>query len=225
MGEYIQKNYKTILKYSLLFILFLFWNIFVQEMNADELWNYGFSYSLFKGEIPYLDFNMVITPFSPFIYSILFYIFGHNSLILHIENAFILVLLCYLLFKLVKNNAWYLILFLFFPLSVIYPSYNLILLLLLVLLIYLEKNNKNDYLIGFVLGLSILTKQSVGIFLILPSILYFKNRDKIIKRLIGLLIPILIFVLYLLFTNSYKQFLDLTYVSLVCLILLLVMDI
>ncbi len=212
--EFLKQNYKTILKYTFLFFLFLIWNMIIQGVNTDELWNYGFSYSIFRGEIPYHDFNMVITPFSPFLFSLPFFIFGHNILVFHIENALLLLVLCVFLFKLVNKRAWYLILFLFFPLSLLYPSYNLLLLLLFVILIYCEENNKSDYLIGFILALAILTKQSVGICLLLPSLYYYKKKDKLFKRFIGFIIPILVFLLYILFTNSFKQFLDLCFFGL-----------
>ena len=117
--EYIKNNYKSILKYIFLFSLILVWNLFVQELNTDEIWNFGFSYSIYKGEIPYVDFNMVITPLSPFIFSLLFFIFGPSMLLFHIENALVLTFMCYFLFKMLDKRAWYLILFLFFPFSVI----------------------------------------------------------------------------------------------------------
>ena len=48
-----------------------------------------------------------------------------------------------------------------------------------VLLIWLEKNNKSDYLIGLILALSFLTKQSVGVMFLLPSLIYIKNYGKV----------------------------------------------
>ena len=125
--EYIKNNYKTILKYVFLFLMFLVWNTFIQDLNTDEIWNFGFSYSIYKGEIPYVDFNMVVTPLSPFIFVIPFYIFGPSMLLFHIEGALMLTFVCYLLFKMLDKRAWYLILFLFIPLSIIYPSYNILL--------------------------------------------------------------------------------------------------
>ena len=38
--------------------------------RGDTFVNYGFSYAISKGEIPYKDFNLVIPLFGPFIYSI-----------------------------------------------------------------------------------------------------------------------------------------------------------
>lgn len=95
------------------------------------------------------------------------------------------------------------------PVTVSFPSYNIFLYYLLVLLIYLEKNSKSDYLIGFVLGVAVLTKQSVGACLLLPSLYYIKDFSKIKKRILGFIVPIFLFVVYLVITGSFYSFLDL----------------
>ena len=200
---------KFILKYICLFCLFLVWNLLVQPINLDEIWNYGFSHNMYSGLIPYLDFNMVITPLYPLIMSLPFYIFGSNMLVFHLQQAVMLTFTCYLLFKLIDDKAWLIILFYFFPLSFSFPSYNCFLFFLFVIILYLEKINFNDLLIGLLLGAVILTKQSVGICLVLPSLFYFNNKKKIVKRCIGIIIPIICFLIYLVITNSYSQFLDL----------------
>lgn len=198
------------LKYIFLFILFLVFNIFVISLCGDEIWNYGFSYNIHKGLIPYKDFNMVITPFFPFLMSIPFNLFGTNILVFDIFQSFILVILSYYIFKMLGNRGWFCLLFLFIPTVVTFPSYNVFLLLLFAFLIYLEdKEVKNNYLIGFVLGLTLLTKQSVGVCLLLPSLYYIKNKDVILKRFVGFLIPISVFIVYLIFTDSYIEFIDL----------------
>lgn len=152
---------------------------------------------------------MVIPPFYAYFMTIPFFIFGLNLLVFHIQSVILLTFSCYLLFKMIGKRAWYIILFFFLPLSVIFPSYNLFLWILFVVLIYLEEENKSDYLIGVVLGIFILTKQSVGFCMLLPSIYYLKNMCKIKRRLISFSIVILIFFSYLILTNSYMQFLDL----------------
>lgn len=206
---WLKDNYKIILKYIFLFSLFLIWNIFIQQLNADEIWNFGFSYGIYKGEIPYVDFNMVIPLFFPFLFAIPFFIFGPNMLIFHIQNALILTFTCYLLFKMLDKRAWYIILFLFIPLSVIYPSYNILLFVLFILIIYLEENKGNDYLIGLILGFLFLTKHTVGLVMLLPSFYYIKDKNKILKRICSFSIVMMVFFIYLILTNSIAKFLDL----------------
>lgn len=200
---------KKILKYILLFILILTFQLFL-PLDLDEIWNYGFIHNISTGLIPYKDFNMVITPFFMFLFSLPIYIFGSNLLIIHIEQTIMILITYYLLEKLYKDKANYFILLLCLLWNCIYPSYNSFLLFLTLILVVLEKENKNDYLIGIILGLLILTKQSVGICIVISQMFfYIKDKKKLLKRLIGLLIPILVFILYLLFTKSLQQFINL----------------
>ena len=174
----------------------------------DEIWNYGFSYNISNGLIPYKDFNMVITPFYPMLMAVFLFI-SKSFLLFHIVNAIITTMIIFFTYKLIEDKAFILLPFLIFPSNIICPSYNQLALFLFILLIYMEKMKKNDYLMGLVLGLIILTKQSLGILLIPMLIYYFKEPKKLLRRFIGLIIPIIILVFYLLFTNSYKEFVDL----------------
>lgn len=204
---------KKIFKYILLFVFFLVFNLIMCPLNLDEIWSYGFTNNIYLGLIPYKDFNMVITPFYPFIMSLLFHIFGNNMLFFHIENALVITIFIYFCSKLLKDKTYLILPLLIFPLNIVFPNYNFFLLFLFILLIYLEKNNKNDYLIGLVLAFVFLTKQTVGIGLLLVSLYYLKDK-KIFKRFIGFIIPNIIFILYLIITNSYKEFIDLCFLGL-----------
>lgn len=62
------KKYRTIISCILLFLIILLVNLLLIPNNMDEIWNYGFSYAIRLGEIPYRDFNMVLPPFLFFIY-------------------------------------------------------------------------------------------------------------------------------------------------------------
>lgn len=205
----LDKRYKSLVLIIFLFLLFLLFNLILLPTNLDEIWNYGFSHNLYSGLIPYKDFNMVITPFYPFIMSLGFHIFGSSMLVFHVEHAIILIGLCMLLFSLLDKRAWIVIAFILIPINVSFPSYNIFLYFLLVLIIYLEKEKKSDYLIGFLLGLCVLTKHSVGLCLLLPSLYYIKDLKKIGKRFIGFIIPLCIFVIYLVVTKSLMSFIDL----------------
>ena len=59
----IKKNYG----YLLLFVFFFLCLLLFYNLNRGDLYvNYGFSYAISKLEVPYKDFNMVITPFATF---------------------------------------------------------------------------------------------------------------------------------------------------------------
>ena len=70
--------YKKILFYILIFIIFLGFNLLISPMNLDEVWSYGFTKNISSGLIPYVDFNMVITPFYPMIMG--FFIENQNGI-------------------------------------------------------------------------------------------------------------------------------------------------
>ena len=86
---------RPFIKYFLVFFFFLFWNLIIQQINLDEIWNYGFIHSIYSGLIPYKDFNMVLTPFYPFIMSIPLHIFGSSILIVHIFSSLMITFMFY----------------------------------------------------------------------------------------------------------------------------------
>jgi 4-amino-4-deoxy-L-arabinose transferase-like glycosyltransferase len=95
-------------------------------------------------------------------------------------------------------------------------TYNYLAFFFLILLLFLENKYKDkDYLIGIVIALAILSKQTVGVLLIIPSLIYyFKYKNKLLKRFIGLIGVVLVFIIYLLITNSFNSFIDLCFLGL-----------
>ena len=204
-------------KYVFIFFFsFACMSFLLAAFDGDVLWNYGFSYAISKGEVPYRDFNMIVTPFYPMFMALFLKGISHNILVFYIINSLLITYMFSYLFKMYQEKAWLLLILLAFPIPVvIFPTYNLFLVFLVVLLLYLEKEKKSDYLIGVFLSLLFLTKQSVGLCMILPSFLYLKkDAKKLRKRLISFLGPIFIFSLYLFFTKSYREFLDLCFLGL-----------
>lgn len=202
-------KYKWIFKYIFVFILSLIFLNFI-PFDLDEIWNYGFMHNMYNGLVPYKDFNMVITPFFPFLFSLPFYIFGSNLLVVNVCQSLLITLVYYLLEKLFGKNANILLILFFFNYDMIYASYNFFVFFLFLLLLWMEKKEYNDFLIGFVIGLAVLTKQSVGGCLALVSIYYlFKDYKKFFKRVLGALIPASIFIIYIFLSNCYKEFFDL----------------
>lgn len=204
---------KRIVFLALLFFGCLFFTLICNPLNLDEVWNYGFSYNIYSGLIPYQDFNMVIPPFYPFFMSLFFHLFSSGILAMHIVNAIIVCVSLYLLFLLLDKRAYLVLLFFFFPVVVVFPNYNFFLVFLVILLIHLEKlaqkNNQYHLLIGFILGLAILTKHTVGICLVLPSLYYWADKKLLYKRLVGIFLPLLVFLLYLFFSETFMSFFDL----------------
>ena len=202
------------LKYVIIFLLFFYILIIPYNMYfEDTIVNYGFSYALSIGEIPYNDFNLIIPLFSPFIYSLVLLINKSIVSVFLLQSLFLTILYS-LLEKKLKNKIYLLFLLILFnyPLGLIsflFPGYNFLLYLLLFLIICLEEYN-NDYLIGFLIGLAIITKHTIGVFFIIPSIIfYYKDLKRIFKRISTMVIPIFIFLIYLIITKSLNNFINL----------------
>ena len=198
------KHKQSLLELLLIFIITLLFNLLCNEVTHDEVWNYGFAYNIYTGLIPYKDFNMVITALYPMINALILKMFGNSFLTFHIFNAIICTIIFYYMKK-QNHKSYYLIYLLLMPYSS--PYYSILCLLFLYILMDLEDNHKNDYLLGFILGLTFLTKQNVGIYLCLPT-LFIKNYKKIFKRIVGFLIPNIIFLIYLIKNNILYNFID-----------------
>ena len=210
----IKKNIKQVFWYTFLFVVFVFSGLLLHRLNLDEVWNYGFAHNIYSGLIPYKDYNMVITPFYPFLMSLGFHVFSSNLLVMYVENAIIMVIMSYYLEKLIGKNYLVCLFAIVYSYVLMFPSYNTFLLFLYVILLYLEKNIKNDYLIGIFLAITFLTKHTVGLVLLLPSLYYIKDYKKVLKRVVGFIVPTCIFVIYLFINNCYREFFDLCFMGL-----------
>lgn len=199
--------------YGIIFIFsFLCLTIFCfPNLYGDPLANYGFSYAILRGEIPYLDFNIISTPL--YSYMMAFgLIFWNNITMFLIEQAFLITILFYFLKESYGKRAFILIFFyvLFLGLGM-NATYNFCAFFFLCFLLYLEKKYPDkDYLIGIVLGFCVLSKHTVGGLLIFPCLLfYFKDKKKVWRRFIGLAGVGACFLLYLLLMGNFFSFFDL----------------
>lgn len=207
---------KDSFKYIFLFCFFLSVFLFFRVNNTsyDVIWEYGFSHAIRIGEVPYLDFNTICTPLYIFLMSLGLFLWD-NLLVYLIEQALLCTLLFYFLFKLLGKKAWLMLFILSFPLFQGFNgTYNFLAFFFLVVLIYLEREKKNDFYIGVVLGLLILSKHTIGIPALVLTLFPSQDIGKIIKRLLGAFVPISIFIIYLLVTNSFHSFLDLCFLGL-----------
>lgn len=205
-----KRKYYQLIELFLIFILTLLFNIFCNELTIDELWNYGFSYNIATGLIPYKDFNMVITPLYPLLGAIFLKLFSYTLLSYQCFNAIICTIIFYYLKK-STPKAYYLIYAIFLLFAS--PNYSVLCLLFIYVLMDMEEHHKNDYLIGIILGLLFLTKQNVGVFLCIPT-LFTKDFKKIFHRIAGFLIPNLILLIYLLKNNILNNFIEYCFLGL-----------
>lgn len=208
-----KKNKEIILELLCIFIMTIIYNLVFNEMIDDEVYNYGFAHNIAFGLIPYKDFNMIIPPLFAYMGGLFLVIFGKNIVIYHIYNSII----CTILFYYIKKStpkAYYILYGIMLYYSLLMPHYNLMCLLLMYILIDLEKKESNDYLIGFILGISFLTKQSIG-FCLCISTFFTKDIRKIIKRIIGFMVPITILLFYLIYSKILYSFIDYCFLGLI----------
>ena len=191
---------KTFWLFVAFFIIIWVFNYF-SIINLDVIWNYGFSKNFSDGLLMYKDYNMVITPLYPIVVGTLMKILGSNMIVFYVINAILATSILYVVYKLDKKIIMP---FMLVILLTSEPNYDLLSTLFLFTLIYFEKEKKNDYLIGIIIGLTFLTKSSIGVFLALPTLCYFKEYKKIIKRVVGFLIPnALIMIIFLIKGNLF----------------------
>ncbi len=212
--NFIVKNKRVI--FIFFFALLIYEFIAFTNNNDDPIAHYCFSHAITLGLLPYKDFNIITPPLYALYSSLGLFIFD-NYFTFIIEQAFLVSLLFYFLFKLFDKKAWLILLgMIIFKFYAFLPTYNFFCFLWIVILYYLEqKQQTNDYLIGLIASLALLSKQTVGLFLIIPLLLIpLPNQKRILKRLIGLLIPCFIFGIYLLLTKTFSSFINLCFLGL-----------
>ena len=207
-------NKKNIIKYILFFIVVFILQLLFNQFRYDTIYNFGMSSSIVKGEIPYKDINMIITPLYPFLMTIGLYI--HNVFWVYLlEQSLILTLFYFFLEKVIKKSTiviLYVATLCYF--DFIFPNYNSFIVFLLVILIYCEKNKKSDYIIGLLLAALIFTKQNIGIVIYIINIISTLSIKKNIKRTIPSIVGGIIFLIYLLINNALYSFIDLSILGL-----------
>ena len=185
----------------LLFIFGIIYLYYYRPIVDDELYNYGFSYSILSGRIPYVDFNMIIPPLFPYLLSFVLLLFGKKLIIYHIFLVIISIIIMCISYK----NIGYRAISLFF-LLLIYPyiGYNTFCLLLFMLLIIHKKGKYEDIIDAIIISCMFLTKHTLGL-LVIPSIIYSRHKKKTISVYS---ISLLLFLSYLLFNHSLYNFID-----------------
>ena len=175
--EGIKYNMKEKIK-QFLFLLIVFITIFLlayflnfNKNYADPINNYAFSKAIKDGYIPYLDFNIISMPFYALFLSLGLH-FNDSFFCFFVEHSILVTVAFYLLYKLFGKKSFLLLLVtVIFQCSNINATYNFMCLFMLILIIYVEKRyNNKDYLIGVLISLAFLSKQTVGFFFIIPSL-------------------------------------------------------
>ena len=235
----IMKNKNIFINIAIIlgFMLIVSANVFIQPLsNLDEIWIYNFGRCIVNGLVPYRDFSIIITPLFAYIGAAYLKVFGDEMIVLRfaevMQTAFILFMTYKILEELKLNKGIALLSSLgiyFLNSSVFCFDYNWAVLLVSLIIIYFELNEDNtlkyslkkDLTLGILAGTSILLKQTSGIVLSIIVIGYklveirskkdFKEFLKIaITRLLGVLISVLLFAIYLTINGIWSEFIDYT---------------
>lgn len=216
--------------------LIIFITVVIKPLaNLDELWNFNIARCISVGLVPYKDISMVSTPLLGFLLAIPIKIFGPELFVSRIFAIVLSVMVLAVFYKLlitldIKKQIceFAIIILLVLLINFFAVDYNLLSLLFLLCIMIFEINMQNkknwrkyfiDILIGIFAGFIICSKQSIGcitsIIAILNPLFFIKSKSdikntlkKICIRLIGILIPVGAFFIYLAINNAFSGFLD-----------------
>ena len=232
MLKKIEKNIFIIIALMASFAIIFANNMNKYPSNLDELWNFNTARCIANGLTPYTQISMITTTLFPTIISIALRIFGSELIVFRACNALMgvgILLMAYLIFKhLIKNENISAILililtYIYYPNFTLDYNYFVLLLFLIIEFIQLKRTEKLDnkkqiYFtigIGVLAGCAICTKHTLGLVIsafIVISEIFISNRKDIIKniiyKIVGICIPVLIFLLIRIMTNSLGEFID-----------------
>lgn len=235
-----KKKVFEILLYILIFIAILSIVLLKPIGDLDEIWNYNFARNVSNGLVPYKDFNMVITPLLSMICGLILKITMNELIIMRILSALLCASILFIIYKIfnklnIKKEVS--IIFTFFIgylLKNCYCiDYNFASLLIVLFMIFIEIENykkdnilikaniKKDIFLGVLAGLTLTLKQTSGalicIVLLGNKLLFVRDKENLkiyfksfLYRLIGVLVPVSILLIYLASNNATYDFISYT---------------
>lgn len=224
--------------FTLSLVVFLVARLVTPATDLDEVWNYNTANAFAMGLIPYKQVSMITTPLLPMINSIFLKVVFNGIMTYRVLMGIVfalIVLFIYLIIKELSNKKLLSYICAFFIGTLLIKKflldYNYLFLLISLVIAFLEirdiKKNENfnfnhNLCVGFLTGLAFLTKQTIGALLIFVMIfevfIYMKKSgfnlkfDKFIKligvRIFGMMVPIIIFLIYLGVTGAFNDFIN-----------------
>ena len=224
--------------FALSLVLFLVARLTAPATDLDEIWNYNTANVFAMGLIPYKQVSMITTPLLPMVNSIFLKIFFNGIITYRVVMGIIfalIVLFIYLIIRELSNKRLLSYICAFFMGTLLIKNflldYNYLFLLIVLMIAFLEvrdlKKNENfnfnhNLCVGLLTGLAFLTKQTIGLLLIIVVIfevfIYMKKTGfdlkitKFIKligvRIFGMMVPITIFLIYLGVNGAFNDFIN-----------------
>lgn len=224
--------------FALSLVLFLVARLTAPATDLDEVWNYNTANAFAMGLIPYKQVSMITTPLLPMINSIFLKIFFNGIITYRVVMGIIfalIVLFIYLIIRELSSKRLLSYICAFFIGTLLIKNflldYNYLFLLIVLMIVFLEirdlKKNENfnfnhNLCVGLLTGLAFLTKQTIGLLLIIVVIfevfIYMKKIGfdlKLIKfikligvRIFGMMVPITMFLIYLGVNGAFNDFIN-----------------
>ena len=224
--------------FTLSLVLFLVARLATPATDLDEVWNYNTANAFAMGLIPYKQVSMITTPLLPMSNSIFLKVVFNGIMTYRVLMGIVfalIVLFIYLIIKELSNKKLLSYICAFFIGTLLIKKflldYNYLFLLISLVIAFLEirdiKKNENfnfnhNLCVGVLTGLAFLTKQTIGLLLIFVMVfevfIYMKKSgfnlkfDKFIKligiRILGMMVPIIIFLIYLGITGAFNDFIN-----------------
>lgn len=228
------RNMKKILKYGYYMISIILISIYTYLMcfkvnfyPYDESWNFQNMYKIFEGMTIYKDANVIITPLFFIVGQLLFKILTPTIMTFRIYNLILCLILYSLIFvilnKQIKSKLrsfLYLVIFLNFSIGTVTggANYNVLALIFvcagILTFFYKRQSRYYHYYQGLIVFLCFFTKHNIGalygIGLLVYEIIFSKN-DYIknnIKKFIAFIIPVFIYIIYLVINNNLYNFIN-----------------
>ena len=224
--------------FALSLVLFLVARLTAPATDLDEVWNYNTANAFAMGLIPYKQVSMITTPLLPMINSIFLKIVFNGIITYRVVMGIIfalIVLFIYLIIRELSSKKLLSYICAFFIGTLLINKflldYNYLFLLIVLMIAFLEvrdlKKNENfnfnhNLCVGLLTGLAFLTKQTIGLLLIIVVIfevfIYMKKTGfdlkitKFIKligvRIFGMMVPITMFLIYLGVNGAFNDFIN-----------------
>lgn len=224
--------------FALSLVLFLVARLTAPATDLDEIWNYNTANAFAMGLIPYKQVSMITTPLLPMINSIFLKIVFNGIITYRVVMGIIfalIVLFIYLIIRELSSKKLLSYICAFFIGTLLIKKflldYNYLFLLISLVIAFLEirdiKKNENfnfnhNLCVGLLTGLAFLTKQTIGLLLIIVVIfevfIYMKKTGfdlkitKFIKligvRIFGMMVPITMFLIYLGVNGAFNDFVN-----------------
>lgn len=224
--------------FALSLVLFLVARLTAPATDLDEIWNYNTANAFAMGLIPYKQVSMITTQLLPMINSIFLKIFFNGIITYRVVMGIIFALIVLFIYLIIRelSSKWLLSYICAFFIGTLLINkflldYNYLFLLIVLMIAFLEvrdlKKNENfnfnhNLCVGLLTGLAFLTKQTIGLLLIIVVIfevfIYMKKigfdlkLTKFIKligvRIFGMMIPITMFLIYLGVNGAFNDFIN-----------------